>query len=103
MTSHVGPSQAYRELLGRLQAEQARAARNSTAAGLEQARWVAEGIDAGLKIAIAHAITLFEGHDARAAYFAGHQPPDAAAGPSVAEAAAADRRHWADKYAGDHP
>ncbi|MEV5347151.1 hypothetical protein [Streptomyces achromogenes] len=30
-----------------------------------------------------------------------HQLPDPAAGPTVPEAAAQDRAHWADKYAGE--
>lgn len=38
------------------------------------------------------------------AYLAGQiTAPDRAAGPTVAEAAAQDRAHWADKYAGDQP
>ena len=93
---------AYRELLARLETERAKALRNAPAATVEEVRCTLEGMASGLHIAIAHAITLFEGHTARNAYF-GIQPPTPAhnAGPTIREAAAQDRAHWTDKYAGE--
>lgn len=85
------PPDPYRELLTRLEAERAKAARNAGAASLEEARWVNEGLAAGLRIAAAHAITLFEGHQARQAYLGGGQAVKHDGGPSVQECASADR------------
>lgn len=95
-------SDPYRQLLAHLQHERARALRNASRGSLDEGRWTAEGIAAGLRIAEAWAITLFEGHQARQAYLAaddtvGPTPAGtvdtvADRGPTVGEAAADDRR-----------
>lgn len=67
------PPAAYRELLTRLEEERAKAVRNAPLARVGEVRCALDGIASGLHIAIAHAITLFEGHQARQAYLAGSQ------------------------------
>lgn len=104
----------YRQLLDRLREERARALRNAPHATLDEARLVNEGIAAGIRIAEAWAITLFEGHEARMRYLAaegvevgpalaGTVDKSAAhdAGPTVAEAKADDRRYWDVEKAGE--
>lgn len=99
----------YRLLLDHLREERTRALRNAPHASLDEARLVNEGIAAGIRIAEAWAITLFEGHDARMRYLtaegvevgpalagtvdklAASEPPAHDAGPTVAEAKADDR------------
>lgn len=73
------PPDAYRELLARLDVERAKMLRCASHARETEVQRVQEGTAAGLRIAAAHAITLFEGHQAREAYLAGepaapHQP-----------------------------
>lgn len=65
------PPAPYRQLLARLQQERAKSLRNAPRCDLEEARWVNEGIAAGIRIAEAWAVTLHEGHDARLAHLAG--------------------------------
>lgn len=60
----------YRQLLARLAEERAKMLRCASRAREVEVQRCQEGIAAGLRIAAAHAITLFEGHEARQAYLA---------------------------------
>lgn len=94
------PLAAYHELITRLETERAKALRNAPAATVEEVRCTLDGIASGIHIAIAHAINLFEGHDARIAHFNGGQLAAHDSGPSVRECADADRA-WPLQKAGE--
>ncbi|MFI9598888.1 hypothetical protein ACIHCX_03235 [Streptomyces sp. NPDC052043] len=61
----------YRQFLARLERELAQATRTASHATVEEVRLAAQGIASGLKIATAHAITLYEGREVREAWLAG--------------------------------
>lgn len=64
------PLDPYRQLLAHLQAARAKALQGGPRCRLDEAGWVNDGIAIGHHAAIAWAITLFEGHEAREAYLA---------------------------------
>jgi hypothetical protein len=66
-TEAVAP---YRQLLAHLQAARAKALQSGPRCRLDEAGWVNDGIAIGHHAAIAWAITLFEGHEAREVYLA---------------------------------
>ncbi|MFF4790385.1 hypothetical protein ACFY2M_11575 [Streptomyces sp. NPDC001276] len=73
---------ACRELLARPEREPAEAVRTASHATVDEGGPAAQGIASGLKIAAAHAVTVFEGHAARDAWPAGLS---AGTGPTVFE------------------
>ncbi|MEU1663619.1 hypothetical protein ABZ547_08385 [Streptomyces sparsogenes] len=69
------PTPKYRVLLARLEAERAKAERNSPLCTVPEVRWVNEGMAAAHRIDAAHVLAVFEGPEATAAYLRGEAPP----------------------------
>ncbi len=90
----TGTPAAHQRLLAQLDADRAKMLRCAAAASEPEVRHAQEGIAAGLHTAAAWTIHLFEGDRARQAYLARTETMLTDGGPSIAEAAADDRK-WA--------
>ncbi|MFE7233953.1 hypothetical protein ACFVAF_25450 [Streptomyces sp. NPDC057596] len=83
MTDQQRPAPAaYRDLLARIDRERTQAARTASHAPAGEVGLTAQGIVSGLRIAAAHAVTLFEGRQAGEQWLADNTA--SAAGPAPA-------------------
>lgn len=97
----AGPPAAHQRLLTQLETDRAKMLRCAAAANEPEVQRVQEGIAAGLHTAAAWTIHLFEGDRARQAYLARAEGTPTDAGPSVAEAAANDRKWFNSEKVGE--
>lgn len=70
--------QPYRDLLARLEHEHARSTQAATRSTVDECRIAHSGIASGLLLAAVHAVHIFEGAEARAAYVQALSAPDGA-------------------------
>ncbi|TGB06527.1 hypothetical protein [Streptomyces sp. MZ04] len=94
------PPDAYRQLITRLEADRARILAAAEAATVDEVAIAQSGLASGYLHATAWAIQYFEGTQARERYLREHADGRHLTvhdGPTIAEAADDDKRHWTER------